>query len=202
MLVAGVCLVVLVPGFYCLRTGQWSLLTSDQKGYRLFVRGRYQEAGERFADPMWKGVALFRQGAFKDAAGVFAGYDTAEAAFNHGNALLMQGKYEDAALRYTRALELRLDWDAAEVNREIAWARAKLLKKEGGEMTGGKLEADEIMFSKGKAPPTAGEEQVEGGQEMSDEELRVMWLRQVQTRPADFLKSKFAYQYAKPKSEQ
>jgi Ca-activated chloride channel family protein len=29
-----------------------------------------------------------------------------------------------------------------------------------------------------------------------DQALREIWLRQVQTRPADFLRSKFAYQYA------
>jgi Ca-activated chloride channel family protein len=31
---------------------------------------------------------------------------------------------------------------------------------------------------------------------MSDEELRAVWLRQVQTKPADFLAAKFAYQLA------
>ena len=31
---------------------------------------------------------------------------------------------------------------------------------------------------------------------MSDEELRAVWLRQVQTKPADFLAAKFAYQQA------
>ncbi len=31
---------------------------------------------------------------------------------------------------------------------------------------------------------------------MSDEELRAIWLRQVQTKPADFLAAKFAYQQA------
>ena len=69
-------------------------------------------------------------------------------------------------------------------------------------MTGGKLEADEIVFSEGKSPPSAGEEQVEGGQEVINAELQAVWLRQVQTKPADFLQAKFAYQYAKEKSEQ
>jgi Ca-activated chloride channel family protein len=42
---------------------------------------------------------------------------------------------------------------------------------------------------------------VEGGQEMTDAELRSIWLRQVQTRPADFLRAKFARQYATRNSE-
>jgi len=132
---------------------------------------------------MWRGVALFRQGEFKTSAGIFAGMDTAEAAFNHGNALVMQGLYDAAAERYARALELRPDWADATNNREIALARAAMLKQEGGEGTGGMLGADE-------------DEQTEGGEAMSDEELRAVWLRQVQTKPADFLAAKFAYQQA------
>jgi Ca-activated chloride channel family protein len=198
---ATLCIAVLAAGLYCLTYGNCSLLTPDQQAYRLFASEKYEEAAERFIDPMWKGVALFRQGQFKEAAGVFAGYDTADAAFNHGNALVMQGKYEEAARRYARALELRTDSEPAKINREIALARAEMLKKEGGEMTGGKLEADEIVFSDKKTPPSAGEEQTEGAQEMTDAELRTVWLRQVQTKPADFLRAKFAYQYGKARSE-
>jgi Ca-activated chloride channel family protein len=200
--VAVFCMAVLLAYLYCLAKGNCSLLTPDQKAYRLFERGEYQEAAEFFADPMWKSVALFKQGEFKDAAGVLAGYNTATAAFNHGNALVMQGKYEEASDRYKRAIELKPGWEAAMVNLNIALARARMLEKKGGEMTGGKLEADEIVFSEGKSPPSAGEEQVEGGQEVIDAELQAVWLRQVQTKPADFLQAKFAYQYAKEKSEQ
>jgi hypothetical protein len=32
------------------------------------------------------------------------------------------------------------------------------------------------------------------GAPMSDEAVRALWLKSVQTRPADFLKSRFAYQ--------
>ncbi len=185
-----------VAGIYLLATGAFSLLTPDQQGYRFYEQGKYSEAAEHFADPLWKGIALFKQGEFKNAAGVFAGYDTAESAFNHGNALVMQGKYEGAAERYARALELRPEWEHARINHEIALARAAMLKREGGDMTGGMLEADEIVFSKGKSPPSAGEEQIEGGEKISDAEQRAVWLRHVQTRPADFLQAKFAYQHA------
>jgi Ca-activated chloride channel family protein len=71
-----------------------------------------------------------------------------------------------------------------------------MLKREGGDMTGGMLAADEIVFTTGDSPPGAGEEQTEGPEAMSDEELRAVWLRQVQTKPADFLAAKFAYQLA------
>ncbi len=181
------------------RTLNTLLFTSDQNAYRLFEQEKYAEAAERFTDPMWNGVSLFKAGDFKGAAGVFAGFDTAEGAFNQGNALVMQGEYETAAARYGRALELRPGWKAATVNLEIALGRAKLVELKGGDMTGGEMGADEIVFEKGKSPPGAGEEQVEGGAPLSDAEMRASWLRRVQTRPADFLKSKFAYQHAKGK---
>ena len=194
--IAALFIALLVAGMYSLATGAVSLLTPDQQGYRLFEQARFAEAAEYFIDPLWQGIALFKQGEFEQSAGVFAGYDTAESAFNHGNALVMQGKYGEAAERYARALELRPEWDDATINRDIALARAAMLKREGGDMTGGMLGADDIVFSEGKSPASAGEEQVVVGQEMSDAELRAVWLRQVQTKPADFLQAKFAYQHA------
>lgn len=189
-------LVVIAAVGYCLTNDDCTLLTPDQQAYRLYEGGDYEAAAKGFADPMWRGAAIFRQGEFEQATGVFAGYDTAEAAFNQGNALVMQGKYEEAVARYERALELRSDWEPAVINRDIAVARAELLKQEGGEGTGGMLAADEIVFSDAKSPPSSGEEQTDGGAPLSDEELRAIWLRQVQTKPADFLRAKFNYQYA------
>jgi Ca-activated chloride channel family protein len=186
----------LAGGGYSLATGAVRLLTPDQQAYRFYAQANFAQAAEHFADPLWHGVALFKQGEFEQAAGVFAGYDTAESAFNHGNALVMQGKYVDAAARYARALELKPGWEDASINHEIALARAAMLKREGGDMTGGMLGADEIVFSEGKSPAAAGEEQVVTGQEMSDAEQRAVWLRHVQTKPADFLAAKFAYQQA------
>jgi len=188
--------VVLAVGSISLATGTVTLLTPDQHGYRYFEQGEFAGAATRFSDPMWRGVALFRQGEFEESAAVFAGMDSAESALNHGNALVMQGQYANAAERYARALELRPGWQDATINHEIALARAAMLKREGGDMTGGMLGADEIVFTTGDSPPGAGEEQTEGPEAMSDEELRAVWLRQVQTKPADFLAAKFAYQLA------
>ena len=193
---AGLILLVAGSALYCLSQNNCSLLTPDQQGYYLFQQQQYEKAATRFADPMWRGIALFRQGDFAQAASLFAGYDTANAAFAQGNALVMQGKYEAAVDRYARALQLQPGWEDASINLEIASARAEMLKQEGGEGTGGKLGADEIVFEQGKASPSAGDEQVEAGQETDGVEQQAIWLRQVQTRPADFLRAKFAHQYA------
>ncbi len=70
-----------------------------------------------------------------------------------------------------------------------------MVKKNGGDMTGGQLKADKYVFDKSKNKEQK-DEQTEEVQKVSDAEMRAMWLRKVQTRPADFLRAKFAYQYA------
>ena len=77
----------------------------------------------------------------------------------------------------------------------MAIARAKLVERKGGEMGDQKVGADEITFDKSK---NAGgqDTDTEAARPLSDAELQALWLRRIQTRPADFLKSKFAYQLA------
>jgi Ca-activated chloride channel family protein len=156
-------------------------LTPDQQAERLYRSGKYAQAAQRYANPMRSGVAHFRAGEFEAA--------------DRGNALLMQGKYDQAVEAYDRALELEPGWREAAANQEIARLRAERLVKEGGEMTGGKMEADEYVFD--LDPSKGGDNQiVDGGEQeaVSDQQLQAMWLRRVQTRPADFLQARFAYQ--------
>jgi len=185
-------------GLYCLGVGDCTLRSADRIAYRAFAQQDYPTATSRFVDPQWRAAALYRRGEFEQAAAIWSGADTAEGLFNHGNALLLQGQYAAAAQRFGLALERRPGWGAAQENREIALSRAAALEQSGGEMTGGMLGADDIAF----APPSSGNDdgandptpaEVTGA---GDAALREIWLRQVQTRPADFLRSKFAYQYA------
>ena len=54
------------------------------------------------------------------------------------------------------------------------------------------LGADEIKFDKKK--PGGQETQVSGDQTTDSKSMQALWLRRVRTKPADFLKAKFAYQ--------
>ena len=139
-----------------------------------------------------KNVASFRAGDFKTAAQRLASIDTAEGAYDAGTALVMLGKYDEAVKRYDRGLDLRPGWAEAEANREIARVRAERMKAEGGVTDDTESAPDQIVYDKtrkGGADTT-----VAGGQPMSNEAVRAMWLKRVETRPADFLKAKFAYQ--------
>jgi Ca-activated chloride channel family protein len=144
---------------------------------------------------MWRAVARFRAGDFKEAARILSGLDTADAAYDHGNALVMLGQYENAVTRYDRAIALRPGWSDAEANRALALVRAARLKTTGGDTGNTDSRPDQVVFDAAKpkndAAPTDPEA---GGPPMSDEAARALWLRGVQTKPADFLRAKFAYQ--------
>jgi Ca-activated chloride channel homolog len=175
-------------------------LTLDQQGERLMERHQYAEAAKHFADPLWQGVALYRDGQFKEAAAVFARVDSAEAAFDRGNALLMHGKYSDAIASYDRALQRRPGWREAQANRDLAEARRKLLEppKDDAGGTGGQEKPDEIVFDdRPKQSGDSKEVEVVTGGRLTDEQLQALWLRRVQTKPADFLRAKFAYQLSR-----
>jgi Ca-activated chloride channel family protein len=174
--------------------GLW--FTPDQQGWRHFQRGEFTEAAQAFRDPLWQGAAWYRAAEFQEAAQSFARRDTAEAHYNQGNAWLMRGKYETAIVCYDRALEKRPGWKEAAENRALAAARAKKLDIEGGNMTEGMLEPDKVIFNSKKKGSDSESIEIAGGKALSDQEMQALWLRRVRTRPADFLKSKFAYQQA------
>lgn len=167
-------------------------LTPNQRGRVLMGENRPADAVKAFRDPHWRGIALFRAGDFKGAAQAFAAIDSAEGAYDQGNALVMLGQYDDALKRYDRALALRPGWREALSNREIARVRGERKKIEGGETGQTESRPDEIVFDKTKK---GGEDTpLEAAMPMSDEAVRALWLKRVQTKPADFLRAKFAYQ--------
>jgi Ca-activated chloride channel family protein len=191
MLMAGLMVLLMTSGRPLLA---W-FITPDQQAQGRFDRGQFAEAAKLFTDSMRQGIALYRDGQFEAAEAAFMRLNIPEAHFNRGNALVMRGKYDDAIKAFEQVLVLRPGWPAAMNNLEIARLRAERVKREGGDMTGGNLGADEVVFTpdkgKNQESPTV---ETSGGQPLSDQEIQSMWLRRVQTKPADFLRAKFAFQ--------
>lgn len=168
-------------------------MTPDQRGRRLMAEQNYDEAAKTFADPMWAGVAHFRAGEFKEAAATFGGLATAAAAFDQGNALVMLGKYDEAVGRYDRALALRPGWADAEANRTLAKLRAERVRQKGGDAGDQRVGADEIVYDKDKKDQEGQKTEITDTV-MSDEASRAVWLKRLQSRPADFLRARFVNQ--------
>ena len=175
-------------------------LTPDQQAQRLMNAGEYGQAAAKFTSPEKIGAALFLAGDFEKAASVFGRSRTAEADYNRGNALVMLGKYDEAIEAYQTALAKKPGWLEAEQNLQIASLRKQALAPPeddyGG--TGGQLEADEIVFDQsGRVNKSSSEEVMDASdQQLGEQEMRALWLRKVETRPADFLAARFNYQLA------
>jgi len=173
-------------------------LTPDQQGRLAFEDGDFEQAARRFQDSMWRGTAFYLAQDFEAALAEFARVDTAEGWFNRGNALTHLERYEEARDAYLRALELRPEYPAAEAN--YAYLEPFLpLEFEGGEMgtVGRDAAADDIVFDAeaDRLEQEGTETVLESDQGMiSDEQLADIWLRQVDTNPAAFLRYKFRYQ--------
>lgn len=169
--------------------------TPDQRGDQLMSQQKYDEAAKVYADPMRRGIAFYKAGNFKSAATEFSRVATPDSTFNQANALVMLGKYDDAIKAYDRALKLQPHWQEAEDNRAVAVIRRDRLKTTGGDETGGQIKPDEVVYEKG-SKKTGDTVQVDEGPPLDDKQLQALWLRRVQTKPADFLRAKFAVQSA------
>jgi len=180
--------------------------TADQQGQRLMDQGEYQQAAGKFTTAESIGAALFLAGDFEQAASVFGRSASAEAHYNRGNAHIMLGEYDAAIEAYQSALSKRPDWAEAEQNLQIATLRKRALAPPEDDFggTGGQLEADEIVFDDtGRANKSSSEQVIDAAdQQLSEDEMRAMWLRKVETRPADFLAARFNYQLASRESLQ
>lgn len=170
-------------------------LTPDQQGRYHFERGEFSMAAERFRDPMWKGISLYRSGDYQGSIDWFARLEGSEADFNLGNAYARIGSYEEAVARYDDALMERPDWTEARENREVVYA---LIPRPDEEPPGEAappsdptFEADQVEFDEKGKEGQEGEVPMET---LSEEQIAEMWLRRLQTSPADFLRAKFAYQ--------
>jgi Ca-activated chloride channel homolog len=174
-------------------------LTPDQEGERWSEEKHYAEAAKVYTDPWRIGVAQYRDGAFEAAAKTFARVPGADGAFDQGNAWLMRGNYAAAVASYDRALGFHPGWKEAEENKALALARQKMLKdsnQDAGEEQADDDDPGKIVFDLKKGEDRSGKpvELAEG--KLSEEQMRALWLRRVQTTPGDFLRAKFAYQTA------
>jgi Ca-activated chloride channel family protein len=177
------------PGFW------W---TADQRGDRLLAEKKFEQAAKTYADPWRIGVAQYRDGSFEAAAKTFARVPGADGAFDQGNAWLMRGKYDSAIESYDRALGFRPGWKEAEDNKALAIARKEMLEASGehrAEESAQAYKPDKVVVGK-KGEDKKEKPEEMNGKQLSDAELRALWLRRVQTTPGDFLQAKFAYQAA------
>ncbi|MGI9625199.1 MAG: VWA domain-containing protein [Longimicrobiales bacterium] len=168
-------------------------LTADQQGRFHYERGNFVEAGGRFADPIWRGVASYRAGDMQNAILSFAGSETPEAYYNIGNSYASIGDLAAAVISYETALALRPDWSEAQDNldlvRSLIPPPGEAEEDDAGPPPAApELDPDDVTFDPELrlGEPGAATEEI-----LSDEAIAEMWLRRLQASPADFLRRRF-----------
>jgi Ca-activated chloride channel family protein len=202
---------LLVMAFFCLRRG-WSLnwaamivlglslqpvssqaaglvdafFTPDQQGRWAFEHQHYPAAAEHFRDAYWKGIAAYQASDYDLALASFARLDTPQAYFYLGNIYTRRYQFDRAIAAYDRAIALQAGFPEAIANRALAIA----------------LQQDTASAAQ-NAPETQADNikmdlQADKGQgktlQVQQASTDALWLQNLSTSPAGFLRQKFSVQ--------
>jgi Ca-activated chloride channel family protein len=170
-------------------------LTHDQQGRYYFEKAEYKTAAEKFEDPIWRGLALTRAGDYEEALNAFALSDSAEAWYNQGDALAHLGKYPEAVQAYQQALARRNPWPEAQDNLALVESlipKAKNKDKDQ-EQEAPNLPPDQMKFDEKGEQGKKTQMRIK----LDPKKMAEIWMRNIQTTPADFLRRRFAMQATK-----
>jgi Ca-activated chloride channel family protein len=163
-----------------------AFFTRDQQGRWAFEHQHFPQAAAHFVDPYWKGIAAYNAADFDLALASFARLETPQAYFYLGNIYVRRFKFDQAISAYTQALKLQPQFPEATANLALAIALQK--DTDSAEQNTPEVKPDEIKMD--KAPGKGQSKLVQTEQAASDE----VWLQNLSTSPAKFLKQKFSLQ--------
>ena len=163
-----------------------AFFTADQQGRWAFEHQHYPAAAAKFIDPYWKGIAAYKAADFDLALASFARLDTPQAYFYLGNIYVRRFKFDQAIAAYTQALKLQAQFPEATANLALAMALQK--DTDSAAQNAPEVKPDQIKMD--KAPGKGQSKAIETQQAASDE----LWLQNLTTSPAKFLRQKFSLQ--------
>ncbi len=163
-----------------------AFFTPDQQGRWAFEHAHYPQAAALFVDPYWKGIAAYQAADFDLALATFARLDSAQAWFYVGNIQVRRFKFDAAIAAYHEALKRQPNFAEASANLALALALKK--DTESAAHNAPEVKPDEVKMD--KAAGKGQSKKVETQQAASDD----LWLQNLSTSPAKFLKQKFSLQ--------
>jgi Ca-activated chloride channel homolog len=99
----------------------------QQQAQQAYQQQKYQQAIEKFEQPLWQGNAAYRAGDYAGAEQLYRQDPTANGLYNLGNSLIQQQKYQEALDAYKQAASKQSDLSGLQQNTELA---EKLLKQQ------------------------------------------------------------------------
>ena len=146
---------------------------ADLQAKRLFDRGQYDQAAERFANARWQAMAHYRAGRFAQAAHLLEEHQYPDSLYNRGNALAKLGFLPDALAAYEASLRMRPNDADAVHNRDLVLRLLNSKRNGGNSGAGG----------------TAGQSERDAAQ------VAEQWLRSVPDEPATLLRRKLQIEH-------
>jgi Ca-activated chloride channel homolog len=172
-------------------------LTPDQQGRWLVEHDDDALAGRRFRDPMWRGVACYRARDLECAMQSFARVSDADGDYNLGISQAHAGELEPALRSFERAVLARPAWRDARENRDLVARLIAAALVKGDEPGEPNDEADEVKADDEGKRGKRGTVEIE---KLGPEAIDKLWLRNVRTDPAAFLRARFAAESSLRKS--
>ncbi|MFJ3077146.1 VWA domain-containing protein [Pseudomonas sp. NPDC087029] len=167
-----------------------AFFTADQQGRWAFEHGHYPQAAAQFHDPYWKGVAAYEAADFQAALASLGKVDTPMAWFYQGNSYVRLFKFPQAIAAYQQALRLQPEFAEAQANLALAQA---LLKDYQDQQQADPPDEKPDKVVEDQTPSAGGKQQQQQTAQAASDQL---WLNNLTTSPAQFLRRKFALQDA------
>jgi Ca-activated chloride channel homolog len=174
-------------------------LTPDQQGEIAFRARDFGRAAELFADPLWRGYALYRDGQYEPAIEVLDRVETAQAAFIQGIAHIRSRGYRDGVRSFETALARDPNYPGAAENLEVARRIVDYIETTAEQTDTGQQEdmrADEVTFDNEEDRGTETEVEVPRGAGDGAPLTADQWMMSVETDTGDFLRQRFALEAA------
>ena len=166
----------------------------DHGGPVLWHLPRHGGAGR--GDPEWRAAALLRAGQYAEAAALLAPIQTATAQYDRGTALARGRDYPGAAAAFEAALALDPGDAAAAHNLDVTRRIIAYLteaRQDEDEEEGAEPPDDTVVDLTGdQGRPARIDAELQLSEDAAED-----WMRGVETKPADFLKSRFAVEAAR-----
>ncbi|WP_266170685.1 VWA domain-containing protein [Dyella subtropica] len=162
-------LLPLMPGNA--QAGSWSDLwrRPDQQAAQALRQGQAKQAQQLARDPALRGAAAYRAGDYAAASQALQDVPGADAAYNLGNALAMQGRYQEALAAYDRALKQNPASEDTKANRKAVedWLRKQPPPPQQNKNTQDKSGQDKGDDHSSSEPKSGESKQGENGQPSS-----------------------------------
>lgn len=171
-----------------------AFFTPDQQGRWYFEQDKLPLAAKHFSDPYWKGLAAYQAAEFDDALASFAHMANGPveqhpaAYFYIGNTQARLMRYQQAITAYTEALRLQPDFPQARFNLELV---TELQRQFEIDQQSAPQDDEGTEQYDDKGEPGKGKEAMINASKPTAADV---WLRNLSTSPAGFLRNKFRLQ--------